>query len=571
MNKLKNFEFGNMLKKLKDKDLFFVTNIIYCAIILLYELFYCNFEFFTGIIKNYNFSIYRIIIYCFVYAIFYKFNDKLIKAAVDTLENKFKCCFIYIIFLVTAILISFGIIYLINIGLSINIVILFISLLIFNLFALYISNNIIKNVIITSLLLGNIFSISVTFNNQLDEKIHFLSSYSIAVGDFKLSTKNIDKNILDMPRMMKTEQFIKYFVEKPNGQIGNDTSSYKIEDSTCNYMTATYFVSGFGIFVAKMLGGSIADIYITGRMCNLLAYTALIALTIKVFPYKKYIIYSIFLMPMLLALASVYSADGIGTALIALFIAYCFNLKEKENVNIKEMLILILLLSLAIFAKSVGYIAISIVILILPLKKIINQNRKYIKYIIPIFIIALVSIIFIYKTNINAPGDERAAGTDTRQQFEFVLNNPINYCKVLLNHTINTFSNLRGMSFLNAPMFFSNTYYELFIIMAIYLLFISITDSSKQLDFKDRIIFIVTFFVVFAMTSTAMYLSYTKVGANFINGHQMRYIFPTLFLLLSSISIKKFSLEDKFKYTNMYIAYPMAIFLIVSVLDLTII
>ena len=67
---------------------------------------------------------------------------------------------------------------------------------------------------------------------------------------------------------------------------------------------------------------------------NLLGYTFLIALTLKIIPYKKYIIFSVFFMPMLLALASVYSPDGIGTALVTLFIAYCLKLHEKDNINI---------------------------------------------------------------------------------------------------------------------------------------------------------------------------------------------------------------------------------------------
>ena len=81
-------------------------------------------------------------------------------------------------------------------------------------------------------------------------------------------------------------------------------------------------------------------------------------------------------MPMLLALASVYSPDGIGTALVALFIAYCLKLHEKDNFNIKEISILLLLLILAASIKSVGYIGISLIIFVLPLKKIIKQNKK---------------------------------------------------------------------------------------------------------------------------------------------------------------------------------------------------
>ena len=278
-------------------------------------------------------------------------------------------------------------------------------------------------------------------------------------------------------------------------------------------------------------------------------------------------------MPMLLALASVYSPDGIGTALVALFIAYCLKLHEKDNFNIKEISILLLLLILAASIKSVGYIGIALIIFILPLNKIIKQNKKYIKYIIPLFIIILLAIFLVFKANINAPGDTRVEKTDTKEQFEYVLNNPIRYCKILVKHTIDTFTNLRGMSYLNAPMFFYTTYYEMFLINFIYLLFISITDNTKQLNIKNRLLFIVTFFVIFAMTSTSMYLSYTRVGANFINGHQMRYIFPTLGLLLMSLSIKKFGLDigHKFKHSNLYITYPIMIFLIISVLDLIII
>jgi len=190
-----------------------------------------------------------------------------------------------------------------------------------------------------------------------------------------------------------------------------------------------------------------------------------------------------------------------------------------------------------------------------------------------LFLIILLAVLFVYKANINAPGDTRVAGTDTKAQFEHVLNDPLQYSKVLTKHTMETFMSLKGMSFLNAPMFFNKTYYSLFLVMGIYLLFISITDSSKHLKIKNILLFILTFFVVFAMTSTSMYLSYTRVGANYINGHQMRYIFPTLGLLLMSISIKKLGLdiEKKFKYSNLYIAYPMMIFLIISVLDLTVI
>lgn len=250
---LKQFEFGKKIKKLENKDIFLITTVIYCAIVLLYELFYCNFRFFTGAIQNYNFSLYRIIAYCIVYFIYYKFKDKFIKASVQTLNNKFKCYFVDIIIFLT-ILLSISLIFLAIKKLSINIIVAFISLLIFNLFALYISNSIIKNAIITALLIGSVFSISVTFNNQLDEKRHFLSSYSVALGEFDLKYPKSDEITAEMPRMMKIAQFIEYFEQKPTGEITGDFSNDKLEDTPNNYMVVSYLVSGIGIFISKLLG-----------------------------------------------------------------------------------------------------------------------------------------------------------------------------------------------------------------------------------------------------------------------------------------------------------------------------
>lgn len=253
MNTLRQFEFINIFKKIKNKDLFLITSVIYFAIIFLYELFYCNFEFITGIIENYNFSLYRIIVYGFIYLIFYKIKDKFLDDAVDALNNKVKCYFVFIIFFFS-IVFSISLTYLIAKNFSINIIVAIISIFVFNLFSLYVSNNMIKNVIITTLLFGSIFSISITFNNQLDEKIHFLSSYSISVGEFNLNHPKIESNVANMPRMMEITEFIKYFSEKPCGEIVEDFSDRKVEDSLCGYITISHFAGGIGIFISKILG-----------------------------------------------------------------------------------------------------------------------------------------------------------------------------------------------------------------------------------------------------------------------------------------------------------------------------
>jgi len=256
MNDIKKFEFGNIVKKTKDKDIFMITTVIYIAIVLLYELFYCNFRFFIGAIQNYNFSFYRIIVYCIVYFVYYKLKDKFIKSAIEALKSKVKCYFIDIIIALT-IFLSIVLICSASKCLSVKIIVAFISLLVFNLFALYVSNSLIKNAIITSLLFGSIFSISMTVNNQLDEKRHFLASYSIALGEINFTSPKVDKSIINMPRIaniVNLDNFIKYFEEKPSGEITKEFSKETLEDTPNDCIVVSYFVSGVGIFISKLLG-----------------------------------------------------------------------------------------------------------------------------------------------------------------------------------------------------------------------------------------------------------------------------------------------------------------------------
>ena len=561
-----------LFNKIKNKDIFFITTIMYLGIILLYEFLYCNFEYFTEQIQDYNFSIYRIVIYVLSYCVFLKFKNTLIDEAIDSLKSKVKCFFLVIMFVFTIVLFIYLSINAMK-DFNINIIIALLSLLMFNLFAIYVSSNIIKNAIITSVLIGSIYSIAIPFNNQLDEKRHFLSVYSITIGELDMKNAKADKSLIEMPRKMTASDFLKYYSAKPSGEIISDFSGLEKEDTPNEYyISLSHFASALGVLISKSLEGSIADIYIAGRCFNLILYTVLIALTFKILPYKKHIFYSIFFMPMLIALSSVYSADGVGTALIALLIAYCLKVAEKETVNIKEILLLLLLMALAALIKGMGYAGIMLIVFIVPLKSIILHNKQYMKYIIPLVIVLFTGIILMGKASMNEPGDTRGGdATNPTMQLQYIIDNPLNYGSTLITQTMLVFLDIDALSYFNAPMFFDTTYKIVFIIMAIYLIIISLMDSSKQLSKKDRFIFLLTFLVIYVITSTAMYLSYTNVGANYINGYQQRYFFPILALILMSISVKLFEIKVDEKKMNLYIAYPMVIFSIISIMDLTII
>ena len=113
---------------------------------------------------------------------------------------------------------------------------------------------------------------------------------------------------------------------------------------------------------------------------NLATYIALIALALKILPYKKNTFFIILTIPMFLCFASTYSVDGIGVGLASLFIAYFLKLyNDKENITLKNIIVLLCLYTLLLMFKSMSYIFVGLIMFLLPLKDIIKKYKKWIK------------------------------------------------------------------------------------------------------------------------------------------------------------------------------------------------
>lgn len=169
-----------MGEKMISKKTINITNIIiYIILITVYELLYCNVSFIVGE-TDYNLSVFRLIVYILLFFFIIKFIFEHTKQEKD--KGKFYVVLIGMVFLViieTILLFE-------NINKS-SIKIyscLVLSTIIIGLNILYISKDRIKNFIIIGLSIGFIFSITIPFNNQLDEKRHFTSAYNLALRKF---------------------------------------------------------------------------------------------------------------------------------------------------------------------------------------------------------------------------------------------------------------------------------------------------------------------------------------------------------------------------------------------------
>lgn len=551
-------------EKNKDVDLFQASTIlIILACMFLYEVGFCNLK--DIIVNNsYNFSLFRIVMYSVFGVLYYKFSGKFIEEAKKTFESKKKIIYTYIVFSVLFTIYKFF-----TESHYYVLALIIIAELNGLLFLLYLTKDYIKNIVLSIITLGFVFSISIEYYHVVDEKKHFLSALNVAVGNFDFKNGLTDEKFNNISFDLYSVNFaMNYFSEYSSFDMKKILENESIFSTPADYSVITYIPASIGINVARFLGGSIADIFIAGRIANVIAYGILLIIIFKLLPFKKDVFYVMYLLPMQIAIAGTYSADGITIGLVGIFIAYVFKLYKEnyDNVSLKQFYILLFLFGMVLSCKKCSYFGIVMMIFILPLFKIIKNNKKILSLTIIILLIAgLLGIYHGSRIVADKNGDVRADNSSPSRQIEFLLQNPINILKVYGNYLKESLFNLNWYRGFNLRVFCGNIFtactYGLFILV----LYTAITDNSYIFSQKEKIIMCLAFGLVFFETSFVLYLTYTQVGKLTIGGYQARYLTAVVPLVLVGVNSKKISKD----YINTDEYNKMALYLgVFSILDL---
>lgn len=244
---------------------------------LYYELFFCNQSFIEAIIMKsdiikYNFSWCRIIFYCVIIIIFiiknYIIKAKDIEENVNDFFKLIVICggmLINVIFTFLA-LKMFEVITLKSFALAIMTVSLLIYLII------HVSNNYSKNFILILFTFGILFSIGTRFNHIIDETKHFMSAYNVANFNYNFSSPIIDYKLLNIGHNSKFTENDKLLEEVYYPEIIQHPSPSDIATTPADYSPILYVFSALGIKLAIILHGSLWDMYLLGRIFNLVFY-----------------------------------------------------------------------------------------------------------------------------------------------------------------------------------------------------------------------------------------------------------------------------------------------------------
>lgn len=411
---------------------------------------------------------------------------------------------------------------------------------------------------------------SATFYSW-DDQIHFTRVFELRGG-------NLEWNIGEV-NMISADSVGRGSINSIDDQIqqtGYLNKSGEMEFSTygsrfITYDKVAYIPSFIGFYLGKLLNLPFTICFKLGKLFNLVAYLLIMSYAIKISSVAKNLLTVIGLIPINIFLASQYSYDPVVMSGITLGTVILINwfVDKEYKINFKNFLIFLLAMVIGSFSKAV-YIPMILLFLLIPEKKFSSKKQCWQLKIGVLFICLLIMVTFVLPAvNNTMSGDSRGGDTSVSRQLHYILKYPLGYLMVLkdtlgtqlLNYFFGT--NIVNYSYIGIG---ANNLYFVYLILIIFVIF---TDSDKkQLNLFQRIAFLVMLLGIMILIWTALYLSFTPVGLNTINGVQPRYYLPLLFPLamcFSSSFIKNNIKENTYNFITLFIP---AIVLLASIYEL---
>ena len=241
--------------------------------------------------------------------------------------------------------------------------------------------------------------------------------------------------------------------------------------------------------------------------------------------------------------------------------------------DFKTAIIMLASISYACFVKAI-YAPFLLLALFVPKERFDNQKQSRLVKSGIIGVTILLLATFILPTiSGTMESDSRGGNTSVSEQLSSIISNPIDYTKLLGNTAVAEFSDKTLDSFSNyayitnqATINSTNFLYTLFIL----LLFVFLTDNNgNNLTKKQRSVTFIACLTTTLFIWTALYLSFTPIGSDSINGVQSRYFLPLLFPLLLCLQPKNIHNSIKPKiYNTIIIATPAIINLIMIIMSI---
>lgn len=400
------------------------------------------------------------------------------------------------------------------------------------------------------LMCGLIFTLVIPVRAGIswDDQIHYFETAKAARGISGVISyadqtfKDDCINMLQTPEngYGKEEQKEK---QKEYDLLYSEGEYVPIEGSRVTMHSIGYIPAIIGMWIGFGLFLPFSATIILMRFVNVVFIAILLYFAMKNVKSGKLLIAAFALIPTVFFLASSFSYDTWLTMLMLYgFTRYFGELQRKDKMfTLRDFLLIFIPMFLALPPKIV-YAPMLFLTAYMPSWKF--KEKKWCYAYRACFIVAAlvcaIGIVVILSGKINlGTGDTRGGDVNPMMQLAYIISDLPGYSKTLTGFLANYFSYNSSSSYLTFMAYAGEIKWQWFSIIILF--FTAFTDRIPEIDRKTipvicKLETVGMVWIIGAICATVMYLAFTPVGLDQINGCQGRYIIPALFPMLYAVS-----------------------------------
>lgn len=371
--------------------------------------------------------------------------------------------------------------------------------------------------------------------NIPDEEAHFARAELVSRGQMVINRSQQEFQSIQATGDLR-EYHEKAIIYSAVKGMKIDSTPYFVNHVAATNATFLYIPQAIGMIIAKILNLNVIWLLWLGRFTNLLMYSLVIGLAVKITPCLKFPLFFVASLPMSIQQAASLSPDAMINSLSILLVAVFLNLYSREDLDIsyKEILVFLVIGVLLVIAK-VTNICICGLFLLLPLQKTYGKNKAIMLKTGVVAVFVLIGAAYYYYTttfasNLAFESYFTDNNVDSGMQLQYILNN----FKQWLQHFLGSaFERSEGyINMLNRFGWLNYGYAVLTPVTIFMFAKVCLQEKSVVCSKIQKFLIFLMGIGTYMATSLAMYLTWTGVGMDDTAGVQGRYLIPVIALII---------------------------------------
>ncbi len=410
--------------------------------------------------------------------------------------------------------------------------------------------------------LGVLFVAAMPCGESPDDLTHYYRIYGITDGMIDVPADGENAN----GSLVPTDARRGFFINPAPGNYSRikealflrygSNKEFVAYPASAIYNPICYFPQVIGVMIGKIFRNAVIEAYLA-RLLNFGFFVYLVYLAIRITPIGKKTVFLLALLPSSLQEATSLSPDALTIGLSIYFISLVLSIRTRENKITKKELITLGVAAIVLSLCKIVYAPIILVMLIIPPKKFGGRKSKILKLIAILFVAAVVNGIWLYFAGRHLT--EIREGVNGVEQVKFILGHPISYVRILVSSiAVNSrFYLVSGLGGLLGPLAIELP--EIYILILYPLVVYTIYRDSRSVGIKmeEALVFWGVILCVMVLIFTALYIQWTPVRGQTIEGVQGRYLLPLVPLLPAAFgSVKKTKIKRR-AATRLFVPYVM--------------